>query len=109
MLTYNLNFILPSQCGYYYSYFIIKKNIKQLAQGSSAQNCNAKAETQSPDTSSHAHFKSFLTSIFANETKCCYQMTKFKFLRKNRNHLGTVETNLTRNHEVAGPIPGLAQ
>ena len=26
-----------------------------------------------------------------------------------RSHHGTVETNLTRNHEVVGSIPGLAQ
>ena len=28
---------------------------------------------------------------------------------KRSSHRGTAETNLTRNHEVAGSIPGLAQ
>ena len=38
---------------------------------------------------------------------------KFKYLKKKReresSHGGTAETNPTRNHEVSGLIPGLAQ
>ena len=30
-------------------------------------------------------------------------------IKKESSHCGTVETNPTRNHEVSGSIPGLAQ
>ena len=33
----------------------------------------------------------------------------FNFYKLGSSHHGAVETNLTRNHEVAGSIPGLAQ
>ena len=33
----------------------------------------------------------------------------FKSLKFRGSHRGTVEPNLTRNHEVAGSIPGLSQ
>ena len=41
----------------------------------------------------------------------CYlflQAIKFKMQKRN-SHLGAAETSLTRNHEVSGSIPGLAQ
>ena len=37
----------------------------------------------------------------------CPNKNKFKDLGSS--HCGTVEMNLTRNHEVEGSIPGLAQ
>ena len=39
-------------------------------------------------------------------------MEKIKIIIKKKNqssHHGTAEMNLTRNHEIAGSIPGLAQ
>ena len=33
----------------------------------------------------------------------------FKIVQPRSSHLGTVETNLTRNHGVAGSIPALTQ
>ena len=38
----------------------------------------------------------------------CYEIHPLKMLLGS-SRLGTVETNLTRNHEVADLIPGLAQ
>ena len=36
-------------------------------------------------------------------------LPRFLQLGKGNSHHGAAETNLTRNHEVAGSIPGLAQ
>ena len=46
-------------------------------------------------------------------TKCNYNMNNLKttmLIKKSWSSCcGTVETNLTRNHEAAGLVPGLAQ
>ena len=39
----------------------------------------------------------------------CHQLLIFKNCKPRSSHRGAVETNPTRNHEVAGSIPGLAQ
>ena len=38
-----------------------------------------------------------------------FYLWSFKFTKKQGSPCGTAETNPTRNHEVAGSIPGLAQ
>ena len=37
------------------------------------------------------------------------QINKIKKYRRRSSHRGTSESNLTRNHEVVGLIPGLTQ
>ena len=50
-----------------------------------------------------------LHSSIINSTGGGLTKIKFKILDLGSSRHGTVETNPTRNHEVAGSIPGLAQ
>jgi len=45
--------------------------------------------------------------IYVPSFQFCYKKKKNEDLR--RSHCGAVEMNPTRNHEVSGSIPGLAQ